>query len=159
MIKTIEFETELTDSHTLSIPPEIAAALPPKGKVTIVVFVDMDPEDSLWRKAAYEQFLSDARTKTPSMTNTVELGDVYVCVFPFTSGQGAKARPVLVLMDLGPDCLVCRINLCSPPRFPRPTGDLVARSRFGEAFNNQAVTSGHGGKASPPGPDRRINPR
>jgi hypothetical protein len=59
MIKTIEFETELTDSHTLSIPPEIAAALPPKGKVTIVVFVDMDPEDSLWRKAAYEQFLSD----------------------------------------------------------------------------------------------------
>jgi len=44
------------------------------------------------------------------MTSTVELGDVYVCVFPFTSGQGAKARPVLVLMDLGPDCLVCRIT-------------------------------------------------
>ena len=48
--------------------------------------------------------------KTQSMTSTVELGDVYVCVFPFTSGQGAKARPVLVLMDLGPDCLVCRIT-------------------------------------------------
>ena len=44
------------------------------------------------------------------MTSTVELGDVYVCVFPFTSGQGAKARPVLVLMDLGPDCLICRIT-------------------------------------------------
>ena len=44
------------------------------------------------------------------MTSTVELGEVYVCVFPFTSGQGAKARPVLVLMDLGPDCLVCRIT-------------------------------------------------
>ena len=33
--------------------------MPPKGKVTIVVFVDMDPEDTAWRKAAYEQFLSD----------------------------------------------------------------------------------------------------
>ena len=44
------------------------------------------------------------------MTDTVEFGDVYVCVFPFTSGQGGKARPVLVLMDLGSDCLVCRIT-------------------------------------------------
>jgi mRNA interferase MazF len=44
------------------------------------------------------------------MTDTVEFGDVYVCVFPFTSGQGSKARPVLVLMDLGADCLVCRIT-------------------------------------------------
>jgi mRNA interferase MazF len=44
------------------------------------------------------------------MTSTVELGEVYVCVFPFTSGQGAKPRPVLVLMDLGSDCLVCRIT-------------------------------------------------
>ena len=44
------------------------------------------------------------------MISIVEFGDVYVCVFPFTSGQRAKARPVLVLMDLGPDCLVCRIT-------------------------------------------------
>ena len=44
------------------------------------------------------------------MTSTVEFGEVHVCVFPFTSGQAAKARPVLVLMDLGPDCLVCRIT-------------------------------------------------
>jgi hypothetical protein len=59
MTKTIEFETELTGSHTLRIPPEIAAALPSKGKATIVVFVDLDPDDTEWRKAAYEQFLSD----------------------------------------------------------------------------------------------------
>jgi len=57
MTKTIEFETELTGSQTLRIPPEIAAALPSKGKATIVVFVD--PDDTKWRKAAYEQFLSD----------------------------------------------------------------------------------------------------
>ena len=59
MTKTIEFETELTGSHTLSIPPEIAAALPSKGKVTIVVFVDLDPDDTTWRTSAYEQFLND----------------------------------------------------------------------------------------------------
>ena len=44
------------------------------------------------------------------MTSTVEFGEVYVCIFPFTSGRGAKARPVLVLVDLGSDCLVCRIT-------------------------------------------------
>jgi hypothetical protein len=59
MTKTIEFETELTGSRTLNIPPEIAAALPSKGTATIVVFVEMDPEDTAWRRAAYEQFLSD----------------------------------------------------------------------------------------------------
>jgi hypothetical protein len=59
MSKTIEFETELTGSHTLSIPPEIAAVLPKEGKATVVVFVDMDSEDAEWLKAAYEQFLSD----------------------------------------------------------------------------------------------------
>ena len=44
------------------------------------------------------------------MTSIFELGEVHVCVFPFTSGQAAKARPVLVLMDLNADCLVCRIT-------------------------------------------------
>jgi len=44
------------------------------------------------------------------MTSTVEFGEVFVCVFPFTSGQSSKARPVLVLMDLAADCLVCRIT-------------------------------------------------
>lgn len=44
------------------------------------------------------------------MTSTVELGDVYICLFPFTSGRGSKPRPVLVLRDLDPDCLICRIT-------------------------------------------------
>ena len=59
MTKTIEFETELTAGSTLSMPPETATALPSKGNTTIVVFVNMDPEDTAWREAAYEQFLSD----------------------------------------------------------------------------------------------------
>lgn len=44
------------------------------------------------------------------MTNIVELGDVYISNFPFTSVRKVKARPVLVLVDLGVDCLVCRIT-------------------------------------------------
>ena len=59
MTKTIEFETELTGSRTLKLPPEIASALPLKEKATIMVLMDMDPEDSAWRRMAYEQFLSD----------------------------------------------------------------------------------------------------
>ena len=59
MTKTIEFETELTGRNTLNIPPEVAAALPPSGKATVVVILDMDPEDAAWRQAAYQQFLSD----------------------------------------------------------------------------------------------------
>lgn len=59
MTKTIEFETELTGSRTLKLPMEIASALPSKGKATVMVLVDMDTEDSTWRRRAYEQFLSD----------------------------------------------------------------------------------------------------
>lgn len=59
MPRTIEFETELTGGRSLELPPEVASALPSQGKATIVVFVDMDPEDALWRREAYQQFLSD----------------------------------------------------------------------------------------------------
>ena len=57
MTKTIEFETELTGENTLSMPPEVAEALPPSGKATVVVILDMDPDDTAWRQAAYQQFL------------------------------------------------------------------------------------------------------
>ena len=44
------------------------------------------------------------------MISTVELGEVYICLFPFTSGRHFKPRPVLILRDLDPDCLICRIT-------------------------------------------------
>ncbi|MBI4559902.1 MAG: hypothetical protein HY706_20115 [Candidatus Hydrogenedentes bacterium] len=59
MKKTVEFETELDGSATLTLPAEIAAALPARGKATVMVCVDLDPEDAAWRQAAYEQFLGD----------------------------------------------------------------------------------------------------
>jgi mRNA interferase MazF len=45
-----------------------------------------------------------------SEAERVEFGETWVCRFPFTSGRGAKARPVLVIRDLDADCLVCRIT-------------------------------------------------
>ena len=44
------------------------------------------------------------------MTSTLKVGDVFICAFPFTSGQFSKPRPVLVLIDLGQDCLIARIT-------------------------------------------------
>ena len=45
-----------------------------------------------------------------SETPPLDFGETWVCRFPFTSGRGAKARPALVIRDLGADCLICRIT-------------------------------------------------
>ena len=37
-------------------------------------------------------------------------GEVFLCQFPFTSGAASKVRPALVLFDLGPDALICRVT-------------------------------------------------
>lgn len=41
-------------------------------------------------------------------------GEIVLCEFPFTSGLASKTRPALVLFDLGPDALICRVT--SVPR-------------------------------------------
>ena len=58
-MKTVEFETELRADKCLAIPDRIAASLPSSGKATVLVFVDLDPEDGAWREASYNQFLRD----------------------------------------------------------------------------------------------------
>lgn len=37
-------------------------------------------------------------------------GAIYICRFPFTSGQVSKARPALVLFDVSADVVICRIT-------------------------------------------------
>ena len=37
-------------------------------------------------------------------------GEVFLCDFPFTSGAAGKVRPALVLFDLGPDAVICRVT-------------------------------------------------
>lgn len=58
-MKTIEFDTDLKEDGVLSVPPELLAALPQGGKATVLVCVDMDPEDEEWKKAALEHFMSN----------------------------------------------------------------------------------------------------
>jgi hypothetical protein len=58
-MRTLEFETVLKGEQSLSLPPEVAAALPDKGKATVILCIDMDPDDDAWQKAAYDQFLKD----------------------------------------------------------------------------------------------------
>ncbi len=40
----------------------------------------------------------------------MKFGEIYICRFPFTTGTTSKARPALVLFDLGADVLICRIT-------------------------------------------------
>src|SRR5438445_603744 len=37
-------------------------------------------------------------------------GEVFICQFPFTSGQTSKVRPALVLFDLQQDVIICRVT-------------------------------------------------
>ena|SRR5712692_5819377 len=37
-------------------------------------------------------------------------GEVFLCQFPFTSGEGSKIRPALVLFDLQHDVIICRVT-------------------------------------------------
>jgi mRNA interferase MazF len=37
-------------------------------------------------------------------------GEVFICLFPFTSGAAGKVRPALVLFDLAQDAIICRVT-------------------------------------------------
>jgi hypothetical protein len=58
-MKAVEFETELRSDKCLAIPDRVAASLPSSGKATVLVLVNLDPEDAAWREASYKQFLRD----------------------------------------------------------------------------------------------------
>lgn len=40
----------------------------------------------------------------------MKFGEIFICRFPFTSGQVSKPRPALVLFDVGLDAVICRIT-------------------------------------------------
>jgi mRNA interferase MazF len=40
----------------------------------------------------------------------MKFGEIFICRFPFTSGQVSKPRPALVLFDMGLDVVICRIT-------------------------------------------------
>ena len=48
--------------------------------------------------------------------NVYRPGDVVLLVYPFTSGEGAKKRPALVLLDTGDDDVVAARITSQAPR-------------------------------------------
>src|SRR5712691_831086 len=47
---------------------------------------------------------------TTNMPSAHKFGEVFICRFPFTSGEFSKPRPVLILFDLQRDVIICRIT-------------------------------------------------
>ena len=62
-------------------------------------------------------------------------GEIFICQFPFTSGAFSKARPVLVLFDLGVDAVICRIT-SAPHAGP---GDVTLRDWASEGLAKPSV--------------------
>ncbi|MDE2060151.1 MAG: hypothetical protein KGL31_08260 [candidate division NC10 bacterium] len=63
-------------------------------------------------------------------------------------------------MDLGPDCLICRITSVPHHGFlDLPVTNWQEAGLEKPSTYNPAVSFGHGGKASPQGPYRKIGPR
>ncbi len=58
-MNSIEFQTELRGDSSLPLPPEVWRQLPKSGRATVVLHVQADGDDDLWRRAAYEQFMKD----------------------------------------------------------------------------------------------------
>jgi len=55
-MKTLEFETEVSEEHTLKIPPYLAQQVEVRQPVRVILLVgDGDEQD--WRRLAAEQFL------------------------------------------------------------------------------------------------------
>ena len=40
-------------------------------------------------------------------------GEIFICQFPFTAGTESKIRTALVLFDLQPDAVICRVTSVS----------------------------------------------
>lgn len=55
----VEFTTELGKERIVEIPKEIAAKLPPNGRVRVIIMSADRSGDAEWRAGAYEQFVRE----------------------------------------------------------------------------------------------------
>ena len=58
-MKAVEFTTELNGGAVLAIPDAVAARLPKKGKVRVIVLTEDQTDEVEWRQATYAQFLRE----------------------------------------------------------------------------------------------------
>jgi len=57
-MKSVDFRGEITPTGQISVPPEIAAQVPPGEKVAVVLAWGASEEDNAWRAAGRRQFES-----------------------------------------------------------------------------------------------------
>ena len=55
-MKTLEFETEVSEEHTLKIPPDLAQQVGVHQSVHVILLVDNE-DDQGWKRLTAEQFL------------------------------------------------------------------------------------------------------
>ena len=55
-MKTLEFETEVSEEHTLKIPPNLAQQVDVHQPVRVILLVG-DGDDQGWKRLVAEQFL------------------------------------------------------------------------------------------------------
>jgi hypothetical protein len=53
----LEFDTQLNDDRTISIPPDLAGVLHPGQSIGVNLLVDQADDDFEWRKLTMEEFL------------------------------------------------------------------------------------------------------
>lgn len=56
-MKPLEFAARLNDDRTLTVPPEVAAQLPPGQQIRVLLLADDTEEERDWVRMATEEFL------------------------------------------------------------------------------------------------------
>jgi hypothetical protein len=56
-VKPLEFAARLNDDRTLTVPPEVAAQLPPGRPLRVLLLVDDSEDERDWVRMATEEFL------------------------------------------------------------------------------------------------------
>ena len=55
-MKAVEFQSELTSDHTLSVPASIIERIPPGQSLRVLILVPEDAEDQAWEQLAATEF-------------------------------------------------------------------------------------------------------
>ena len=55
-MKNADFRSELTPNGQITVPPEIAAQVPPGAQIQVVLWWGISEDDAAWREAGRKRF-------------------------------------------------------------------------------------------------------
>jgi len=55
-MKAVEFQSELSADHTLSVPANLVDRIPPGQPLRVLIFVPEDAEEQAWEQLAASEF-------------------------------------------------------------------------------------------------------